>query len=71
MFSSSAGTQELCRWVSWVLFQEDDAVQCSGIKAKSQELCTRKLGGLLAATVTTPALSCMSANRTGQVAQRA
>lgn len=47
----------------------DDVVQCSSFLAKFRNYCTCKLGGLLAATVTTPALSCMSTNGTGQVAQ--
>ena len=66
--------QELWRWMCLVLFQRRLMMMMMQYKGRLSSkvpklLCTCKLGGLLAATVTTPALSCMSANGTGQVAQ--
>lgn len=64
---SSARAQDLWRWVCvlGVISKKTgyNAVQCSGFLAKFRKLRTCKLGGLLAATVTTPALSCMERDR--------
>ena len=60
--------QELWRWMCLVLFQRRLMMMMMQYKGRLSSkvpklLCTCKLGGLLAATVTTPALSCMERDR--------